>query len=174
MTAIRVDVTAEHIASSGLPASLDGWTQPVELALAELTGQDVSIDGDGDTGNIASIGSTSATTLVVELPAEANAWLNARWDGKGPGEPFAFDLAIDAWLVDLVGSIEWVTLTEASAALRTITPNGLRTAAQNRRDGSASERALAARLGMRRIGRDWLIPRHRLDAEVARRKGRWE
>ena len=70
----------------------------------------------------------------------------------------------------LVGSIEWVTLAEASRELRTIPANGLRTAARNRRDGLASERALAARLGMRRIGRDWLIPRAALEAEVARRR----
>ena len=169
MSGIHVAVTAEHIAASGLPTDPGGWAGPVEAALADLTGQVVDIDGGDGQGCVATIGQ-SAWTIVVDLPDEANRFLDSRWDGEGPGQPFEFEIEVPAWLVDLVGSTEWVTLAEASRELRTISANGLRTAARNRRDGLASERALAARLGMRRVGRDWLIPRHRLAAEVARRK----
>jgi hypothetical protein len=60
-----------------------------------------------------------------------------------------------------------VTLIEAADALG-VTADSLRQAA-NRRLGDASGHALAARLGVARIGRDWLIPRDRLLAELERR-----
>lgn len=76
----------------------------------------------------------------------------------------------DDWLVQLVGGGEIVTLVEATAALG-LARDTLRGAARHARDGLASEEsALAGRLGMRRLGRDWVVPRHRLDAEVARRQ----
>lgn len=176
MTAIRVEVTAEQIAAAGDHRM--AWASPVEDAISALTGQEVSIDGGGPDGPCVATIDQGATTLVVDLPPDASAWLDARWEQPVNsadvldelGEPFGFDLFLDDWLVALIPPVEWVTLTEASRALKTIKPQGLRTAAQNRRDGSASETALAARLGMRRFGRDWLIPRDRLDAEVARRK----
>lgn len=171
MTAIHVEVTAEHIGEVDAKVA---WADPVVMALEELTGQDVDIDGDGATGNIATIGQ-GVWTIVVDLPEAANAWLNRRWDHDERGEPFAFDIEIPTWVADLVCNVDdeeltWVTLEEAARALKTISAQGLRTAAANRRNGAASERALAARLGMRRVGRDWLIPRARLDAEVRRRE----
>lgn len=171
MTAIPVHVTAEQIAAVGEDKM--AWAAPVEDAIAALTGVGVSIDGNGDLGNIATIGTRESSTLVVELPASINAWLNARWEERWDDagiEALAFDLEIDDWLSALVPPVELVTLAEASRALGTIKPQGLRSAAQQRRDGLASETALAGRLGMRRIGRDWLIPRDRLEAEVVRRK----
>lgn len=175
MSAIRVDVTAEQIAAAG--GDRHAWAQPVEAALEALTGQRVDIDSGGHDDqpwSIATIGQ-GAWTIVVDLPPDAHAWLDRRWDGDADdrllgSEPFAFDLDVPTWLTNLVHYTEWVTLAEASRALKTISPQGLRTAAQHRRDGSASETALAARLGMRRFGRDWLIPRDRLEAEVARRE----
>lgn len=179
MAVVRIEVTAEQIAAAGDRRM--AWAEPVEAALAALTGQEVSIDGAGpEFPCVATIGQDE-WTIVLDLPDVANAWLDARWGQTDPtreepvpdiaarGEPFAFDLEAPDWIVALVPPADWVTLAEASAALKTTTPNGLRAAARARRDGLASERALAARLGMRRVGRDWLIPRDRLDAEVARR-----
>lgn len=183
MASIRVEVTAEQIAAAG--DDRYHWAKPVEDALAALTGQEVDIDAAswstaGEHWSIATIGQ-GAWTIVVDLPADANEWLKRRWGDEADsgaaasteladrGKPFAFELEVPAWVTALIPPREWVTLTEASRALKTIKPQGLRTAAQQRRDGSASETALAARLGMRRFGRDWLIPRDRLEAEVARR-----
>jgi len=174
MTALRVEVTAEDIANAGDDRM--AWAQPVEDALAALTGQEVGIDAGGHDEtpwSIATIGQGD-WTIVVDLPPSAHAWLDRRWDGDPDdrllgSEPFAFDLEVPAWLAAFLPPVDLVTLAEASRALGTIKPQGLRTAAQQRRDGIASEKALAARLGMRRIGRDWLVPRDRLEAEVARR-----
>ena len=165
---IRIVVNAEHIAAADALA-LNDLSRPVADALAEVTGQDVDVSGSEPYGTwIATLGDGD-WVLVVELPADANRWLNARWEHEAAG-PFEFELEVPAWIRQLVGQSEWVTLAEASRELRTISPNGLRTAAQNRRNGTASDRALAARLGMRRFGRDWLVPREALDAEVYLRK----
>lgn len=98
MTSLFVEVTAEQIAEAeALPR---GWADPVEAALAQLTGQDVSIDGDLD-GTIATIGQDE-WTLVINLPSEASAWLNARFDDRSPGEPFSFRIEVPTWLTDLL------------------------------------------------------------------------
>jgi len=95
---IRVEVTAEDIAA--VPT---GWCEPVERAIGRLTGQPVDVDGDSSTGCVATIG-LDEWVVVVELPAAANAWLNARWDDGfvAVGEPFHFDLIAPEWLVALV------------------------------------------------------------------------
>lgn len=113
MTAIRVDVTASDI---DLDVDVKvAWADPVVLALERLTDQQVSIDGDGEQGNIATIGTRGAWTLVVELPTAANDWLNARWDGAGAGEPFAFELLVPTWLVALVnGALDDQLVAEGS------------------------------------------------------------
>lgn len=66
--------------------------------------------------------------------------------------------------------LPYVTLKQAAAALG-VTADSLRHAAQDRRWGIASDNALAGRLGIKKLpgGRDWLIPRERLEAELARR-----
>jgi hypothetical protein len=66
--------------------------------------------------------------------------------------------------------LPYVTLIEAADALG-ITADRLRHAANDRRDGIASNNALAGRLGIFRLagGRDWMIPREALLAEIARR-----
>lgn len=102
MATIRVEVTAAHIAEAGDERA--EWATPVVLAIAELAGVSVEIDGNGDLGCIATIGSRESSTLVVELPSELNAWLDNRWlpEDRVPSEPIAFDLVIDDWLVALV------------------------------------------------------------------------
>ncbi len=102
MTAIHVEVTAAHIAEAG--DERVEWATPVVLAIAELADVSVEVDGNGDLGCIATIGSQESSTLVVELPAELNVWLDNRWlpDDRVPSEPIAFDLVIDDWLVALV------------------------------------------------------------------------
>jgi hypothetical protein len=113
MAAIRVEVTAEHIAAGAKPTDPDDpnwhevynryWAVPVELAIAELTGVGVDVDGGGGDGtNIATIGTREDATLVVDLPPLVSGWLDDRWNGRGEGEPIAFDLEIPDWLVDLV------------------------------------------------------------------------
>lgn len=101
MSVLVVEVTAEDIEAAGL-ATME-WADPLEAALARLTGQEVDVDGGDGTGNIATIGQDE-WTLVVDLPDDANAWLDARWDGKGPGEPATFRIPIPAWIDDLFGS----------------------------------------------------------------------
>ena len=98
--AIRVEVTAAQIEAAGdAPMA---WAEPVEAALAALTDQKVSIDvGDGDGTCIATIGQDE-WTLLVDLPADVGRWLDARWNGTEPGEPFAFDLPVPEWVVELV------------------------------------------------------------------------
>lgn len=64
--------------------------------------------------------------------------------------------------------LEFVTLIEAAEALG-VTPASLRQAANRRRDGDASEAALAARIGIQKLGRDWYVGRDELIAELARR-----
>jgi hypothetical protein len=176
VTVIRVEVTAEHIAAAGDDRM--AWAQPVEAALAELTGQDVDIDcGGHDDGpwSIATIGQRE-WTLVVDLHPVAHAWLDARWQQpvnspdvlEERGEPFAFDLEVPAWLTKLVRPAYLVTLTEASRALG-VEAVTLRGAANQLRNGAVSEDGLAGRLAIRRVGRDWLVPLDRLEAEVTRR-----
>jgi hypothetical protein len=100
VTAIHVEVTAEDIEPMEGRMS---WADPVEAALARLTGEEVDVDG-GEIGgpNIATIGQ-GEWTLVVELPAAANLWLNGRWaDDDVKSEPFGFDLEVPEWVVGLV------------------------------------------------------------------------
>ncbi len=102
MAAIRVEVTAEHIAAADA-LRLNDLSRPVTDALAEVTGQDVDVSGSEPYGTwIATIGG-GEWTLVVDLPTEANAWLNGRWDHEpGSSEPIAFDLEIPEWIAGLV------------------------------------------------------------------------
>lgn len=120
MTAIHVSVTAEHIAAgrNSDPALAHNrlWGVPVEEALSELTGEQVSIDGGDGTGNIATIGQ-GTWTLVVDLPEPANEFLDARWNDDVDGEPFEFDIAIDDWLVALLAKAA-TTEEQGQAVLR--------------------------------------------------------
>jgi hypothetical protein len=65
--------------------------------------------------------------------------------------------------------LQVVTLREAAAALG-ITAQTLKQSANNRRNGFASDRALAGRLGIVKPGRDWLVPRSNLERELERRR----
>jgi hypothetical protein len=108
MNVIRIRVTAEDIGEARPGA--EGWADPIERALRNLTGQEVDIDGGyGDGTCVATIGTTGAWALVVDLPAEANEWLNDRWDGRGPGEPFEFDLEVPSWIVTFVNERQKVS-----------------------------------------------------------------
>lgn len=105
MRSIRIEVTALYIAAAG--GDRQAWAAPVEDAIAALIGVGVSIDGDGDAGNIVTLGTQEPGTLVLDLPAEANAWLDRRWNGDADdrlvgSEPFAFDLVIDDWIVGFI------------------------------------------------------------------------
>jgi hypothetical protein len=168
MTSIHVEVTGEQIARAGDDRM--AWAAPVEDAIAALTGVGVEIDGDGDKGNIATIGTREDATLVVDLPPEANAWLDRRWDGDRDdrllgSEPIAFAIELPDWLIDLAADDAWMTLREA-AALLYVTPANLRQLAnRERNDGERSP--TAARLKPTRVGRDWLVRRAAVEAEIA-------
>lgn len=105
--AIRVNVTAEHIAAAGrVPDIGDGFKSshpegkdPVELAIADAAGESVICDQDEDL-EMATIGQ-GANTLVVTLPAGQMAWID-RWYRGQPVEPFSFDFELEDWLVALV------------------------------------------------------------------------
>lgn len=101
MSSFTVSVTQEQI--DDFPDVRRHWDDPVAKALEELTGVAVDIDGD-DNGYIATIGTTSGSTLVVDLPPAAAAWLNARWSSadEAPGEPFTFEIEIPEWIARLV------------------------------------------------------------------------
>lgn len=114
MTAIRVAVTAEHIAGGAKPTDPDDpnfhetynrlWAVPVERALGELTGQEVDVSGDGYGTCVATIGTRgSAWTVVIDLPDAAIAWLNARWETGAAGEPFTFEIEVPEWVRAFVG-----------------------------------------------------------------------
>lgn len=113
MTAIRVSVTAEHIAEAEGKPRVDWWAWPIRAALEELTHVDVDIDGgSGDQGSVATIGGKEYTTLVVELGPQASAWLDWRWDIPVsrvlPGDfgmvPITFEIELPDWLVALVAA----------------------------------------------------------------------
>ena len=105
MVSIPVRVTAEHIAAAG--ENRMAWADPMEAALAALTGQKVSIDGGGaDGGCVATIGQDD-WTLVIDLPQAANAWLDRRWGGDADdrvlgSEPITLDIEIPTWIEDLL------------------------------------------------------------------------
>ena len=99
MSVLVVEVLAADI--EGTDPRRD-WAEPVELALQRLTGQDVDIDGGDASGNIATIGQDE-WTLFVDLPDDLNRWLNARWNGDGPGEPATFRIPVPSWILDLFG-----------------------------------------------------------------------
>lgn len=101
MSVLVVEIRAEDIADVTDPRR--GWAVPLEAALERLTGQEVDVDGGDGSGNIATIGQDE-WTIVIDLPADANAWLDARWNGDGPGEPATFRLPVPAWIDDLFGA----------------------------------------------------------------------
>lgn len=105
MRTIHVAVTAEHIAAAGPVPNDDGplppgHRDPVERAIAELTGQDVQCDEDEPGLEMATIGQGS-TTLVVNLPPEESEW-QARYFAGEAVEPFEFDIEIEDWLFQLL------------------------------------------------------------------------
>lgn len=168
-TAIHVSVTAEDIAAGANPDATEAhnrfWATPVEEALARLTGENVDIDGGDGTGCIATIGQ-GTWTVVVDLPPEVNRFLDARWNGEGDGEPFAFDLAVDAWLVDLIRDDRpLLTLAEA-APLLFVTPGTLRQQAQREWNGRLGPTPRARRLGVVKLGRDWFVDRVAVEREA--------
>lgn len=107
VSAIRVEVTAEHIAACPrLPETGDGYRSghpdhydPVELALTQITGCEVRCDQDEDT-EMATIGN-GVNVLVLSLPIVQARWID-RWYRGDPIEPFAFDVEIEDWLVAMV------------------------------------------------------------------------
>lgn len=105
MTAIRIQVTAAHIALAGprSEAEMTGWRSPVELAIAAAAGVDVDVDGD-DHGWHATIGTREGATLVVDLPEAVSERLDASWAHGIDMEPFEFALELDDWLVDFFRS----------------------------------------------------------------------
>lgn len=68
--AIRIPVTAAHIAAAGSPppgpVGIDSWKDPVERALADVTGQAVLLDHDGLAREIATIGPGHTTLVELE------------------------------------------------------------------------------------------------------------
>lgn len=99
---IHVEVTAEDIAFGRNPGETHNpyWSTPIERALGRLTGQEVSVDGEGAAGSIRSIGQ-GEWTLVVDLPLAVAEWLDHRWEGEIEGEPFSFELPVPSWVVAL-------------------------------------------------------------------------
>lgn len=175
MRTLRIRVTAEHIeAAEGLSPSA-WWSAPVEHAILGAAGVPVSIDGGGveeggENVNIATIGQ-GVVVLVVDLPTDANAWLNARWDAgwdaDATGEPFAFDLeVVPDWLERALGPEQYLTLREAAEQLG-VTAANLRQLADREVDGVGSP--TARRLRAVKRGRDWLVPESGLATEVAHR-----
>lgn len=122
MTAIHVEVTADDVATAGawpkLPARLPpGRKNPVELALARMTGVDVDVDGDEQSWH-ATIGTMEGSTLVVDLPEVARERLDFYYAHAHEGVlmgPLAFDIALDDWLVALFARS--TTLDDEVAAL---------------------------------------------------------
>jgi hypothetical protein len=101
---VRVEVTAEHIAAAGVDRM--AWAAPVEDAIAALTGQTVMIDGGDGDGCVVTIGQ-DAWTLVIDLPADVNAWLDARWEERwadAGAEGWHFDLEVPDWVEQLLTS----------------------------------------------------------------------
>ncbi len=116
MSAIRVEVTAEHVGQAGpwpkppKGTTLEdgaawyptGWRSPVELAIAARAGVDADVDGDDD-GWHATIGTMESSTLFVDLPDAVAERLNAYYAQDGSSmEPFEFDIELDDWIVALV------------------------------------------------------------------------
>jgi hypothetical protein len=93
---VRIVVTAEDIAAAGFRSSHPDDKDPVELAIARLTGESVMCDQDGPDQEIATIGQ-GGTTLVVELPREQAAWIDRYYRGETV-EPFEFEIEIEEWL----------------------------------------------------------------------------
>lgn len=119
MTAIHVDVTTDDVATAGAwprhDTAVQGWKNPVELALGRMTGVDVDVDGDEESWH-ATIGTMEGSTLVVDLPEVARERLDFYYAHQGAVlEPFAFDIALDDWLVALFARAS--TLDEEVAAL---------------------------------------------------------
>jgi hypothetical protein len=110
MSAITVTVTAEHITAAGPPPDPtivggaflpQGHRDPVERAIAELAGVDVSCDEDEPGREMATIGQ-HGNTLVLSLPPAQAVWIDRYYRGEAV-EPFAFCIEIEAWLVTLLG-----------------------------------------------------------------------
>jgi hypothetical protein len=108
VSAIRIVVTAEHIAAAALVPDIgEGFKSthpdgkdPVELAIEAAIGQAAMLDSDGPGEEIATIGA-GRTTLVVSLPPEVAPWIDNYYRGSEV-KPFEFDIALDDWLVRLV------------------------------------------------------------------------
>lgn len=177
MTAIRVAVTAEDIAAGAKPGDPSDpnwhethnrfWAVPVEEAIARLTGEQTSVDGDGDLGNVVTIGQ-GAWTLVIDLPDEVNRFLDARWNGEGGGEPFVFALEVPAWVVALVADERpYLTLRQAGAMLGVKAATLRQLACRIAADDEDSPQA--RRLKAVKLGRDWFVDRGAVEAEVAHR-----
>lgn len=163
MTAVRVVVREDHM--NDVDAKI-AWADPVIEALAELTGEDVMVDSDGDLGAIATIGQ-GAWTIVIDLPAAATTWLNRRYDHDERGEPFDFEIEIPTWVSDLVRDDRpFLTLRQAAAILH-VSPVTLRQLAG--RDASEDENSpRARRLRPVKLGRDWFVDRLAVEAEARR------
>lgn len=106
MTAIAIQVTAEDVAQAQA-----NQTDPIEVALTRIAGVASMVDRDVPDGYMATIGGkTPGTTLVANLPADANAYLDRWWEGPGDGttetQPIGFRLELDDWLVDLFRTAE--------------------------------------------------------------------
>jgi hypothetical protein len=103
MKTLRVDVSAEDIAAADeVKGRVDWWQWPVKRALESLIGQDVDIDGDGESCAATVGASDDSATLVLELDVNAVAWLDARYDREETGDPFFFELQLPDWLCALV------------------------------------------------------------------------
>jgi hypothetical protein len=102
VVSIRVEVTTEDIERADADES--GWKDPVEFAIARVAGVDVSVDRDVPDGYMAAIGNKGrGSTVVVNLPPAANAYLDEWWDrGDLIPDPISFDIELDTWLTDLV------------------------------------------------------------------------
>jgi len=105
VTSIRIQVTAEDCAAA---VDYVDPGDPIELAIARVAGVGCNVDRDVPDGYMATIGPEGpGSTLVVNLPAEVDARLDAWWDhGKRIAEPFDFALELDDWLVDFFRSAE--------------------------------------------------------------------
>lgn len=122
MKTITIEITAERIAAADQVDEDQWWADPVAAALHARIGAIADIDGDMDGAVTATLSGRDAAidesrevleddcTLVVGLPKIAADWLNARWDstdpdnpdGRQPGEPFSFELALPDWLCAMV------------------------------------------------------------------------
>lgn len=174
---VRVPVTAAHIAACAtVPDVGDGFRSshpdskdPIELAIADVTGQSVMCDSDLPDGEMATIGD-KLNVLVANLPDKVSGWIDRYYRGQAV-EPFEFDLEIESWLVDLVRDARpYLTLREAAVRLG-VKPSTLRQQAQHEWNSYPGPSARARRIGVVKLGRDWFVDRVAVEREVARAAG---